>query len=134
MKHDISPGPIYETAEIGSIHQKMRTLKEKRSRYATLPGREEQKVLYSGQDQHFVGRLGKGPGCYEPERAFRQKTFEKQGNSPLGRSDRGLLTLKKDRSPGPGSYDNNTIKLKQSDAQWSIPRRPRDNFFAKFTS
>lgn len=90
----------------------MKTLKEKSSRYATIPAREEQKVLYSGQDQHFVGKLGKGPGYYQHENTFRSKCFERTGNSPLGKSDRGLLTLKKDTSPGPGSYDNNTIKLK----------------------
>jgi hypothetical protein len=103
---------VYETNKYNSIEDRIRTLKSTSTRYGTIVGRDEQKIMHPGQLDHFRGRLGKGPGAYEKTDITVPKCYTKAGVSPIGRSDRGLLTIKKDAVPGPGQYDNDTIKVK----------------------
>jgi hypothetical protein len=101
-----------------------------------MAARFEQTVCNHGQDFHFHGRNGAGPGSYMQTDINMPKAYRRTGNSPMGKGDRGLLTLKKEDSPGPCSYDNNTIKVKAGSHKdrFSVPKRNRENFFAKFTS
>ena len=65
-------------------------------------------------DNHYKGRLGaRGPGGYDPDdRKSIFKQFQQKGNLlsnrnyglALNKSDRGLLTLKPSKTPGPADY------------------------------
>jgi len=52
------------------------------------------------------------------------------------KSDRGLLNLKKNGKPGPGSYNNNTTfsKTMKSSERFSMGRASRDVPFQKYTA
>lgn len=56
----------------------------------------------------------------------------KNGNSSMGKSGRGLLEVKKSALPGPGSYNGEALKNQKADSAWSMPKKHRDGFFAKY--
>lgn len=88
-------------------------------------------MIHAGQDAHFLGKNGKGPGCYDSTSFTLPKAY-KQGNSFMGRSGRGLLESKKSTQPGPGHYNSESLANKKKEAAWSMPKKHRENLFAKF--
>lgn len=93
--------------------------------------------MYHGQESHFYGREGKGPGAYAHNYNTISQSASKHSLNPSSigsRGDRGLLSLKKTDAPGPLSYIADSIRFKKNNGFASIPLATRDIHFGKYNS
>lgn len=92
-------------------------------------------VIYKGQEKHILGREGQGPGAYEVNHdsiaASASRRSQYTNGIGVSQGDRGLLTLKMVDSPGPHSYNQDTIPLKKNRGFAIMPQATRDIDFAK---
>ena len=57
-------------------------------------------------EQHFYMRETKGPGAYLKQDFVHTSPTQKASQFSVPKTDRGLLTFKNARIPGPGNYAN----------------------------
>lgn len=94
-----------------------------------------EKVQYHGQEAHYYGREGKGPGAYEYNNDTISQSASRYSINPIGsKGDRGLLTIKKTNAPGPLSYLADPIRFKKNNGKAVMPYATRDIHFAKYSS
>ena len=140
LKRDpVSPGPAnYDSASILSIgYQSPSSRRNGINNFSTFGNKHSkwEKVQYHGQESHYYGREGKGPGAYEFNNDSISQTASKRFLNPIGsRGDRGLLTLKKSDLPGPVSYLADSIRFKKNNGMAVMPQATRDIHFAKYNS
>ena len=67
-------------------------------------------TCYKGQEQHFYGREGKGPGAYLNQDFRLTSLVKSPSNFSVPKSDRGLLKFntRKLSLPGPAQYNGDT--------------------------
>ena len=65
-----------------------------------------EKICYKGMEQSFYGKDTKGPGAYLKQEFVHLSPTIKASQYSIPRSDRGLLTFKQKKQPGPGKYEN----------------------------
>mmetsp|Transcript_2236 Transcript_2236/g.3391 ORF Transcript_2236/g.3391 Transcript_2236/m.3391 type:complete len:123 (-) Transcript_2236:123-491(-) len=63
-----------------------------------------EKICYKGMEQHFYCRDTKGPGAYLPQSFVHQSLTKKAQEYSVPKNNRGLLTAKDNRLPGPANY------------------------------
>lgn len=63
-------------------------------------------------EQHFYMRETKGPGAYLKTDFVHLSPTAKASEWSVPKTDRGLLTFKPPRKPGPGYYDNDVQAIK----------------------
>ena len=88
-------------------------------------------VCYHGQESHYYGRLGKGPGAYFNQDQL-DKVAQKSHQYSVPKNDRGLLNPRKSALPGPLSYENDTLRIKRREARGTMGKATRDIFFGQF--
>ena len=102
------PGPIYDNHDKNSI-----SYLSVKNHPKTLYGfynkfDKQERTCYKGQEQHFYGREGKGPGAYIPMDFVHLSLTKKASQYSVPKNDRGLLTKKFKGIPGPGNYENDS--------------------------
>ena len=54
---------------------------------------KQERTCYKGQEQHFYGRYGQGPGAYLKQDFVHLSLTKKASEFSIPKSDRGLLTM-----------------------------------------
>lgn len=93
-----------------------------------------EKTCYKGMEQHFYMRETKGPGAYLKQDFVHLSPTIKASQYSVPKSDRGLLTFKAKKQPGPGNYENDVqaITSRIKDATFAMPKASRDVSFSKY--
>lgn len=79
-------------------------------------------------------RETKGPGAYLKQDFVHLSPTQKASQFSIPKTDRGLLSFKKPKVPGPGNYDADVqgIKTRVKDQTFAMPRASRDVSFSKY--
>jgi len=71
-----------------------------------------ERTCYPGMEKHFYMRGTQGPGAYLKTDFVHLSPTAKASQWSVPKTDRGLLTFKPPRKPGPGYYDNDVQAIK----------------------
>lgn len=86
-----------------------------------------EKICYKGMEQHFYLRETVGPGAYISQDTKSMSRTLTSMSMSIPKNDRGLLTMKKLKGPGPAEYDVVPVeKVAVKSRNFKIPLATRD--------
>lgn len=71
-----------------------------------------ERTCYKGMEQHFYMRETQGPGAYLKQDFVHLSPTNRASQFSMPKSDRGLLTSKYRKAPGPGNYNSDVQAIK----------------------
>lgn len=93
------------------------------------------KICYSGMEKHFYGRETIGPGGYLSNDTVQHSLLKTSQRFSMTKKDRGLLTSKPSKTPGPLDYKHPEVnKVKKKEGEYRMPTATRDIHFSKYSS
>ena len=106
------PGAKYNSHEINSLSYQSK--KQNPSSATGFYNKYDkwEKTCYKGMEKHFYMRETKGPGAYLKTEFVHLSPTQRASKYSIPKTDRGLLSFKKPKVPGPGNYEAHIQSIK----------------------
>lgn len=93
------------------------------------------KICYKGMEQSYYLTQSAGPGAYMGQNNVKQSHFKSATQFSIPKVDRGLLSFKDQKLPGPANYkhEHSFQKFSKRQANCTIGNQTRDIPFSKYS-
>lgn len=86
-----NPGPMYDQHEVNSLSYISKLKNSPSLKGFNSPHSKYDQIIYKGQEKHYYGRNGKGPGAYLKQDMVMTSNYKSSPRAIIPKSDRGLL-------------------------------------------